>query len=209
MKQGRLKDEDLRLWSLVVATVRPHLKSKPKTSHSKPQALATPPSETAIETIHLPGLGEMKAPRLNLTPHEALPPKRLRSEDLTSPARPRLGERLNFDHWPMEPKPIEPKRKRRLSRERDPIEATLDLHGLTTMAAEARLKAFVEQAYAQDYRSVLVITGKGMAETGVLKRQAPEWLSSEDMSPMVAGLSQAHAKHGGSGALYVALKRRS
>ena len=104
---------------------------------------------------------------------------------------------------------IEPRRKRRISRERDPIEARLDLHGLNSIAAEARLKAFVQQAYANDYLAVLVITGKGMAENGVLKRHAPEWLSDPALGHIVAGISQAHARHGGTGALYVALKRRT
>ncbi|HEX7800963.1 MAG TPA: Smr/MutS family protein, partial [Asticcacaulis sp.] len=57
-------------------------------------------------------------------------------------------------------------------------------------------------------RAVLVITGKGVAETGLLKRMAPEWLADPALSHIVAGLSPAHARHGGAGALYVALKRR-
>ena len=76
-------------------------------------------------------------------------------------------------------------------------------------AIEARLKAFVQQAYANDYRAVLVITGKGMAENGILKRNAPEWLADPQLSHIVAGISQAHARHGGTGALYVARKRRT
>lgn len=106
------------------------------------------------------------------------------------------------------PDPIEPNRKRRIARERDPIEAVLDLHGLTAQAAEGRVKSFVEQAFANDFRAIMIITGKGMGLTGVLRRETPNWLADPKLAGMVAGLSFAHPRHGGTGALYVALKRR-
>jgi DNA-nicking Smr family endonuclease len=50
-----------------------------------------------------------------------------------------------------------------------------------------------------------VITGKG----GVLRRYLPLWLGQEELKPLVSGIAEAHATHGGSGAFYVALKRRA
>ncbi|MFT3997715.1 MAG: Smr/MutS family protein [Asticcacaulis sp.] len=196
MKRFGLKDEDLKLWQLVTATVRPHApKAKAKTTPPKP--------EPEIETVHVKGLppeqAQMSAPRVEIVP---LAPFRIGQA-----IRPQSGFRLS-EATSFAPDPIEPKRKRRISRERDPIEARLDLHGLNQLQAEQRLKAFVQQAWANDYRAVLVITGKGMAENGILKRNAPEWLADPALSYIVAGISQAHARHGGSGALYVALKRR-
>jgi DNA-nicking Smr family endonuclease len=35
----------------------------------------------------------------------------------------------------------------------------------------------------------------------------PEWLAEPPLRQIVAGLSEAHRRHGGEGALYVALKR--
>jgi len=154
-----------------------------------------------METVKLSGMPPMTAKRPVGPP---LPPFRIGQA-----LRPQSGYRLSYDSDGPAPDAIEPRRKRRLSRERDPIEARLDLHGLTAIAAEARLKAFVQQAYANDYRAILVITGKGAAETGVLRRHAPEWLSDPALHHIVAGISQAHARHGGAGALYVALKRRT
>lgn len=58
-------------------------------------------------------------------------------------------------------------------------------------------------------RAVLVITGKGFAEEGVLRRRTPEWLADPRLSSVVAGLSPADDRHGGAGAWYVALKRRA
>lgn len=109
---------------------------------------------------------------------------------------------------PRAPEHIEPGRKRRLVRERDPIEARLDLHGLDYDRARAALHGFIRRSVDLDLRAVLVITGKGAFGDGVLRRFAPEWLAEPGMAPLIAGLSWAHRRHGGEGALYVALKRR-
>jgi DNA-nicking Smr family endonuclease len=190
MARYQFKAEDTRLWALVTATVRPRDASR-----------TTPKPETQTETIKVAGID---APMVAAKPvAEPLTPFRIGQA-----IKPANGFRLT-PAASFAPEIIEPNRKRRLSRERDPIEARLDLHGLNSIAAEARLKAFVQQAYANDYRAVLVITGKGLAENGILKRNAPEWLADPALSHIVAGISQAHARHGGSGALYVALKRRA
>ena len=56
---------------------------------------------------------------------------------------------------------------------------------------------------------MLVITGKGAQGDGVLRRHVPDWLASPPIRQHVAGISEAHRRHGGEGALYVALKRRA
>lgn len=193
MSRFRFKSEDLRLWSLVTATVRPHKISR-----------VAEPETPDIETVKLSGMPPEKSTMSAARPK----PAPLTPFKLGEAVKPVSGYRITRAA-DIAPDPIEPKRKRRISRERDPIEARLDLHGLNSLAAEARLKAFVQQAYANDYRAVLVITGKGVAETGLLKRMAPEWLADPALAHIVAGISQAHARHGGTGALYVALKRRS
>jgi DNA-nicking Smr family endonuclease len=109
-------------------------------------------------------------------------------------------------HGPLET--IEPNRERRLERERDDLDARLDLHGLTHDRARTSLEGFLREAWRRDYRAVLVITGKGPAEGGVLRRALPGWLAAPGLREMVAGVSQAHRRHGGEGAYYVALKRR-
>jgi DNA-nicking Smr family endonuclease len=43
---------------------------------------------------------------------------------------------------------------------------------------------------------------------GILRRSAPEWLAAPHLAEIVAGVSEAHRRHGGEGALYVALKRK-
>jgi DNA-nicking Smr family endonuclease len=42
-----------------------------------------------------------------------------------------------------------------------------------------------------------------------LRRRTPEWLASPGLRTVVAGVSEAHRRHGGEGALYVALKKKA
>lgn len=129
-------------------------------------------------------------------PGLALPPPKPGAA-LAKPAAPR---------GPLEA--IEPGRKRRIVRDPTALEARLDLHGLDQAKARAELADFVNRAWAEGERSVLVVTGKGVMGDGVLRKRAPEWLGEPGLREVVAGVSEAHKKHGGDGALYVALKRR-
>jgi DNA-nicking Smr family endonuclease len=101
---------------------------------------------------------------------------------------------------------IEPNRKKAISREH--LEARIDLHGMTQDRARAALEVFLLRAWNEGYRAALVITGKGLRGDGVLRRHAPEWLAAASLREVVAGISVAHERHGGDGALYVALKRK-
>lgn len=103
---------------------------------------------------------------------------------------------------------IEPNRHHRITRERDPIAARLDLHGYDQDRARTALEGFLHRAWDEGFRAVLVITGKGVQGDGILRRRAPEWLAAPHLAPIVAGVSEAHRRHGGEGALYVALKRK-
>lgn len=103
---------------------------------------------------------------------------------------------------------IEPNRHHRIARERDPIAARLDLHGYDQDRARAALETFLRRAWEEGFRAVLVITGKGVQGDGVLRRRTPEWLAAPRLAEIVAGVSEAHRRHGGEGALYVALKRK-
>lgn len=110
---------------------------------------------------------------------------------------------------PPPPDPIEPGRKRRIVRGRESLEARIDLHFMTHDRARAALEAFLLRAHAEGLREVLVITGKGTLGEGILRRQAPEWLAAPPLRAIVAGVSKADRRHGGEGALYVALKGKA
>ena len=96
-------------------------------------------------------------------------------------------------------------------------EARIDLHGMVVADAQAQLTRFILTAHSAGQRLVLVITGKGRRPSGdgpipqrhgVLRHQVPQWLSTPPLSHAVLQVSEAHQRHGGSGAYYVYLARR-
>jgi DNA-nicking Smr family endonuclease len=100
--------------------------------------------------------------------------------------------------------------RQRVARGREPIDARFDLHGLTQEEAHVALSRFLHSASARGARLVLIITGKGGRRgEGVLKRQVPLWLALPEFRDLVIGFEEAHVAHGGEGALYVRLRRRS
>ena len=112
--------------------------------------------------------------------------------------------------------PIERRLKRELSRGRAAIDGALDLHGLTQAEAHQALRGFLRHSQARGARLVIIVTGKGGAidelsgwpnERGVLKRLTPQWLREPDLRSVVLGFEEAGRAHGGSGALYVRLRR--
>jgi len=90
------------------------------------------------------------------------------------------------------------------------IERRIDLHGMTQDDAHAALDRFVRQAWKDSKRMLLVITGKGSAGQGggVLRRQVPRWLAVGEHAARLLRLEPAQPRHGGSGALYVLLRRQ-
>ena len=83
---------------------------------------------------------------------------------------------------------------------------------MTQARAHRALLSFLQRAHADGAMFVVVITGKGRIggderETGVLRRQVPNWLELPEFRTIVVGYEQAHIAHGGAGALYVRVRR--
>lgn len=93
----------------------------------------------------------------------------------------------------------------RLQRGQMRIEGRLDLHGHTQDIAHRQLNAFIENAYTQGSRAVLVITGKGQ---GVLQNAVPKWLNQAPLRRMILSFNYAQPKDGGSGALYILIRKK-
>ncbi|MEM7075969.1 MAG: Smr/MutS family protein [Pseudomonadota bacterium] len=96
-------------------------------------------------------------------------------------------------------------------------EARIDLHGMTLAQAQPALIGFTMRGHADGKRLLLVITGKGRAgqddgpipeRRGLLRHAVPQWLAMPPLSSLVLQISEAHARHGGSGAFYVYLSRK-
>ncbi|HVN02549.1 MAG TPA: Smr/MutS family protein [Caulobacteraceae bacterium] len=181
--------EDLRLWAVVTATVRPlrHAASLPFVGKGDGEAGRVGESDAAPVSKASQGSGRPQP----TTARSALPTK--------GRERGREG--------PTPPGIVEPGLHRRLARGREALAARIDLHGMTQDAARAALTAFIRRSAEDGWRAVLVITGKGVGGDGILRRRAPDWLADPPIRAHVAGVSEAHRRHGGEGALYVALKR--
>ena len=105
----------------------------------------------------------------------------------------------------------------RLRKGKTPIEGRLDLHGMNQGEARAALIRFIIGSHALHHRCVLVITGKGKSKStsdnwlkpskGVLKENVPYWLSETPCKNIVLKHVHAILKDGGSGALYIYLRR--
>ncbi len=116
--------------------------------------------------------------------------------------------------------PFDPRDAKRLARGRHPIDARLDLHGMRQADAHAALRHFIARCQAEGHRHVLIITGKGTTterhsardfwaseERGVLRRLVPHWLSEPSLRMHVVSYTESHLRHGGSGALYVTIRK--
>jgi len=91
----------------------------------------------------------------------------------------------------------------------------LDLHGMTLAAAERAVTQFLASASERALRVVLIVTGKGLRLEGGrvfggrIRAEFTGWLERAENRARVAGVRPAHPRHGGSGAFYVLLRRRS
>lgn len=99
----------------------------------------------------------------------------------------------------------------RLKRGKHEVEARLDLHGMTQAEAHRALARFIRDARSGGKRCVLVITGRGArgmsSSGGVLKTAVPRWLDEPEFRPHLLAIATAQPRDGGSGALYVMLRR--
>lgn len=103
---------------------------------------------------------------------------------------------------------LQNKRMRKLRRGEYDIEDELDLHRRTVDQARDDINRFLLEAQNHDCRCVRVIHGKGFGSPGklpVLKNMVNNWLRQKDE---VLAFCSAMPRDGGTGAVYVLLKRK-
>ena len=96
---------------------------------------------------------------------------------------------------------------RKLRRGQFAIEAELDLHGYIVPEAREALAVFLRDALLTGKRCVRIIHGKGLGAEGrlpVLKIKVNSWLRQKDQ---VLAFCSARSQDGGTGAVYVLLKK--
>lgn len=156
--------------------------------NNKNRAPEPPPLEDGAERIEPPALPL----RLHL-------PER-------APSRPSVRSQPPLEHG--RAPGVDKKTAERLRQGERTVEGTLDLHGYTGRQAHAALGRFVRASYDLNRRCVLVITGKGVQGDGLLRSEVPRWLNAEPLRSLILAFSYAQPKDGGSGALYVLIKRK-
>jgi DNA-nicking Smr family endonuclease len=99
---------------------------------------------------------------------------------------------------------------RTLRRGRFPVDARLDLHGMSVQEARAQVELFLRTMRARGERCVLIIHGKGEHSPlgiGLLRGEISAWLSQGTSSAHVAAFATAQNDDGGEGAVYVLIRR--
>lgn len=181
-KTRKPSEEERRLWRLVTQDVAPLRPTDAASPPPPPEAPSPPPPPRPAPPGQRPAAATKPA-----APSAAA--KRLRSGDLTG---------------------IDGHRADRLRRGKQEIEGRLDLHGMRQIEAHDALIGFVASAQRAGKKTLLVITGKGSFSNGdsVLRANVPLWLNEPPLRAKILAITPAHPRDGGSGALYVVLKRR-
>ena len=190
----KLSESDLELFNKVVADVKP-LKSQDKSFINR---------KNSVNKMD-------KLEKINMISREIRPIKHVKSIP--------KGPIVINDHSPGRAPGIDRKTSLKLKKGKVEIDYKLDLHGLTQIEAKQALEQTILGAWKDKLRLILVITGKGLRQsksnelsdngaTGVLRRIVPRWLKEAPLSNFVLAFSSAQQTHGGSGALYVLLRRQ-
>lgn len=192
---------DEQIWQQVARTVRPlRRKQKHSIKMRKPPKTAVA-AENAPEQAALPAAAAASA---RLAPPAQNKPAVKAQQAEQKPPRPRdiAAKKTSLSDF-------DNSIYRRLARGALPIEARLDLHGLTQAQAYEALLYFIGAAQARGQQYVLIITGRGrsLGSEGVLQRQVPQWLAQAPFRLSIAAAEPAARGHGGIGAFYVRLRR--
>lgn len=92
----------------------------------------------------------------------------------------------------------------RLKKGRMEIQGRLDLHGMSRDAAHRATIQYISGARQSGKRCILIVTGKGK---GILQTELPRWLNMPPLRDQILSFSHAQPQDGGTGAVYVLIKR--
>ena len=96
----------------------------------------------------------------------------------------------------------------------------LDLHGCSLDEANNKVRIFINKSYEENFRKLLVVTGKGLRskayedpyrsdDMSILKNSVPNFIkSNEDLLNKIIKISNAEQQDGGDGAFYILLKNK-
>ena len=193
MPRRKLKSDEVELWQQIAKSATPLKLSKNVNTVAKPQSK----------------VAEVKNDQFQLNRFEI--GEKATQKSVQNDLKPSISTAL--DSAPVQ---MDYKSFKKMKRGKSTPEATFDLHGMTVAQAHSALIHFLMTAYTRNMRLVLVITGKGKfqkntgpipRQVGILRHQVPQWLRMPPLRDKVLQVTEAHGKHGGSGAYYVYLRK--
>jgi DNA-nicking Smr family endonuclease len=202
-------DDGERLWKKIAEGVKPLKEAKHK-RHAAP----SPGAPERAKRAAAEGIGPSEEKPLSISPARRPPAPKGGAKEGPPPLVP--GQLAGLDRRSGE----------KLRKGQMPVEAKLDLHGMTQEGAHASVARFIEAQHAAGARCVLIVTGKGgrandpfqpkavpgrftfTTGRGVLKEALPRWLNEPRLRPHIVAVQPASRAHGGDGAVYVLLKRK-
>jgi DNA-nicking Smr family endonuclease len=193
MPRRKLKSDEVELWQQIAKSATPLKLSKNVNTVAKPQSK----------------VAEVKNDQFQLNRFEI--GEKATQKSVQNDLKPSISTAL--DSAPVQ---MDYKSFKKMKRGKSTPEATFDLHGMTVAQAHSALIHFLMTSYIRNMRLVLVITGKGKfqkdtgpipRQVGILRHQVPQWLRMPPLRDKVLQVTEAHGKHGGSGAYYVYLRK--
>jgi DNA-nicking Smr family endonuclease len=158
-------------------------------------AVAKPPAMDRAESA-----APRAAPAASPARKPAAPP--VRPAPIAAPPRPKPGTTLDGS-W-----------DKQLSRGLVSPDRSIDLHGHNLASAHALLDSALEHAVRDGDRVLLLVTGKPPLPSsarpharGAIRAAVGDWLAGSRHAGAIAAVRGAHPRHGGSGALYIILRR--
>jgi DNA-nicking Smr family endonuclease len=193
MPRRKLKSDEVELWQQIAKSATPLKLPKNVNTVAKPQSK----------------IAEVKNDQFQLNRFEI--GEKATQKSVQNDLKPSISTAL--DSAPVQ---MDYKSFKKMKRGKSTPEATFDLHGMTVAQAHSALIHFLMTSYTRNMRLVLVITGKGKfqkdtgpipRQVGILRHQVPQWLRMPPLRDKVLQVTEAHGKHGGSGAYYVYLRK--
>jgi DNA-nicking Smr family endonuclease len=129
------------------------------------------------------------------------------------PAQTSRGPRLRGDDEKKASAGLDSHWDRRIKRGGLVPDISIDLHDSNLSRAYARLDGALEQAIAQKFKVILLVTGKPRSHDrasgegrGAIAAVVRDWLAASRHARYISAVRNAHPRHGGEGALYIVLK---
>lgn len=190
------------------------IKDSPRKSRRSPKTYEVSDEDAGLFRDAIQGINPLSLDRADPVISKPVPEARFRKRDEKDVLEESLQGHIDEtefnsgDHLRFKRDSVSRQVFRKLVRGNLSIQAETDLHGLTAVQAREVLGGFLSDCQRRGLTCVRVIHGKGLGSGRggpILKRKLNAWLRKLDS---VLAFSSATQAHGGTGAVYVLLRKR-